>query len=250
MSRVLVPLYPGVLSALGIAAAPITKDLSAAALLTVPADGDGWPEVEATLSRLSSELERRAAQELRRENLPLPGRERAGVRVSRFLEMRYIGQSYELAVPADSSPTGVQELEPASFLPTFHALHQERYSHSDPARTTEVVNLRVRLTVATSAMELPRLAPSRADPLLGHRQVWFPSPSKGDLPAGRQGARGEGAVDGPTRAAVYDRSRLSPGDRLAGPAIVVQMDATTAIPPGWRGAVDTWGNIILEHAEQ
>ncbi len=58
--------------------------------------------------------------------------------------------------------------------------------------------------------------------------------------------KGEGAVDGPTQAAVYDRSRLSPSDTLAGPAIVVQMDATTAIPPGWSGAVDAWGNIILE----
>jgi len=223
MSRVLVPLYPGVLSALGIAAAPITKDLSAAALLTIPADGDGWREVEATLSRLSSELERRAAQELRDEGSPTDE-----VAVQRFLEMRYVGQSYELAVPADSSPAGGREMAPASFLPTFHALHQERYSHSDPARTTEVVNLRVRLTVATSAMEMPRLAPSRDDPLLGHREVWF---------------------DEPTQAAVYDRSRLSPGDTLAGPAVVVQMDATTAIPPGWEGVVDAWGNLVLEHTD-
>jgi N-methylhydantoinase A len=219
MSRVLVPLYPGVLSALGIAAAPITKDLSAAALLTIPADGDGWRDAERTLSRLAAKLERQGAKELRDEGLPAA---RRGVSVQRFLEMRYVGQSYELAVPA-------AELAPASFLPTFHALHRQRYSHSDPARTTEVVNLRVRLTVATSAMEMPRLAPSRGDPLLGQREVWF---------------------DGPARAAVYDRSRLSPGNRLAGPAIVVQMDATTAIPPGWSGAVDAWGNIVLEHAEQ
>jgi len=139
--------------------------------------------------------------------------------------MRYLGQSYELAVPADSSPADGRELAPASFLPTFHALHQERYSHSDPARTTEVVNLRVRLTVATNALEMPRLAPSGGDPLLGHREVWF---------------------EGAARTAVYDRSRLSPGDRLTGPAIVVQMDATTAIPPGWSGTVDAWGNLVLE----
>ncbi|MCH7578125.1 MAG: hydantoinase/oxoprolinase family protein, partial [Chloroflexi bacterium] len=216
MSRVLVPLYPGVLSALGIAAAPIAKDLSAAALLTIPADGDGWRDAERTLSRLAARLERQGVKELRDEGLP-----RDDVAVQRFLEMRYVGQSYELAVPA-------AELTPASFLPTFHALHQERFSHSDPARTTEVVNLRVRLTVATSAMEMPRLAPSRGDPLLGDREVWF---------------------EGPARAAVYDRSRLSPGDRLVGPAIVVQMDATTAIPPGWSGAVDAWGNLVLEQTD-
>ena len=216
MSRVLVPLYPGVLSALGIAAAPIAKDLSAAALLTIPADGDGWRDAERTLSRLAARLERQGVKELRDEGLL-----RDDVAVQRFLEMRYVGQSYELAVPA-------AELTPASFLPTFHALHQERFSHSDSARTTEVVNLRVRLTVATSAMEMPRLAPSRGDPLLGDREVWF---------------------EGPARAAVYDRLRLSPGDRLVGPAIVVQMDATTAIPPGWSGAVDAWGNLVLEQTD-
>jgi len=105
-----------------------------------------------------------------------------------------------------------------------------------------VVNLRVRLTVAISAMEMPRLARSLADPLLGHREVWFPSPSRGE-------GKGEGAADSPVRAAVYDRSRLSPGDTLAEPAIVVQMDATTAIPPGWGGTVDAWGNLVLERTD-
>ncbi len=213
MPRVLVPPYPGVLSALGIAAAPIAKDLSAAAMLTVPADGAGWSEVQGTLSRLSEKLERQGARELRQE-----GASADGIAVQRIVEMRYAGQSYELAVPAD-------ELAPAAFLPRFHALHQERYSHSEPERTAEVVNLRVRLTVGGIALDMPPIEASESDPLLGHREVWF---------------------DSPTRAAVYDRSRLSPGDRLTGPAIVVQMDATTAVPPGWRGHVDDWGNLILE----
>ncbi len=216
MRRVLVPLYPGVLSALGIAAAPVTKDLSAAAMLTVPTDGDGWTDVERTLLALSSELERQGIHGLRDENLPADD-----LTVQRFLEMRYAGQSYELSVPAD-------ELAPASFLPRFHDLHQERYSHSEPARTTEVVNLRVRLTVPTTALDLPPIQPSGEDPLLGHRDVWF---------------------GGPTHAAIYDRSRLSPGDRIEGPAIVVQMDATTAVPSGWRGAVDPFGNLILEQVD-
>ena len=215
MPRVLVPLYPGVLSALGIAAAPIAKDLSSAAMLTIPANGDSWREAEQTLSRLSEELERRGARELRQE-----GASADGIAVQRTLEMRYAGQSYELALPAD-------ELAPAAFLPRFHALHQERYSHSQPERTAEVVNLRVRLTVGGIALEMPPIEASGNDPLLGQREVWF---------------------DEPTRAAVYDRASLSPGDTLAGPAIVVQMDATTAVPPGWRGEVDAWGNLILKRS--
>jgi N-methylhydantoinase A len=210
---VLVPLHAGVLSALGIAAAPVTKDLSAPALLLVAAGGDGWTEVEARLAGLSAALERRGRRELRAEGHPADG-----ISVQRFLEMRYAGQSYELSVPAD-------ELAAAAFLPAFHALHSERYSHADPQRTAEVVNLRLRLTVPGDELGVPRLGRAAGEALIGHREVWF---------------------DGPTRAAVYDRARLSAGDTLAGPAVIVQMDATTAVPPGWRGAVDRWGNLVLE----
>jgi N-methylhydantoinase A len=45
---------------------------------------------------------------------------------------------------------------------------------------------------------------------------------------------------------IYDRERLRAGHRFDGPAIVVQMDATTAVPPDWRATVDAWGNLVLE----
>jgi N-methylhydantoinase A len=44
---------------------------------------------------------------------------------------------------------------------------------------------------------------------------------------------------------LYERDRLNPGATLAGPAIVEQFDATTAIPPGWVAAVDAYRNLIL-----
>ncbi len=45
---------------------------------------------------------------------------------------------------------------------------------------------------------------------------------------------------------IYDRGVLRPGARFDSPAIVVQMDATTAVPPGWRAEVDGMGNLVLE----
>ena len=51
--------------------------------------------------------------------------------------------------------------------------------------------------------------------------------------------------DGAVEAALYRRERLRPGDGLTGPALVVQMDATTVVPPGWRGEVDAMRNLIL-----
>jgi N-methylhydantoinase A len=49
----------------------------------------------------------------------------------------------------------------------------------------------------------------------------------------------------PAVAAIYDRGDLLPGSRFRGPAIVAQMDSTTAVPPGWQGEVDAMGSLIL-----
>jgi N-methylhydantoinase A len=45
---------------------------------------------------------------------------------------------------------------------------------------------------------------------------------------------------------IYDRDKLGPGHRIAGPAIVEQMDATTVLLPGQRAAVDAYLNLIVE----
>jgi N-methylhydantoinase A len=47
---------------------------------------------------------------------------------------------------------------------------------------------------------------------------------------------------------ILDRNRLRPGNEITGPAVVVQDDTTTVIEPGYRGAVDRFGNILIEEA--
>jgi N-methylhydantoinase A len=47
---------------------------------------------------------------------------------------------------------------------------------------------------------------------------------------------------------IYDRTELRPGNAVAGPAVVVQDDTTTVIEPGFKGAVDSFGNILIEEA--
>jgi N-methylhydantoinase A len=53
-------------------------------------------------------------------------------------------------------------------------------------------------------------------------------------------------ADQATDTAIYDRDKLGVGASFSGPAIVEQFDATTVVPPGWRAAVDAFGNLILE----
>ena len=54
-------------------------------------------------------------------------------------------------------------------------------------------------------------------------------------------------VDGAMRAAkIYDRSKFAAGNRIAGPAVVCQMDSTTLILPGHTGEIDAVGNILIQ----
>jgi N-methylhydantoinase A len=130
--------------------------------------------------------------------------------------MRYKGQGGELAVP--------WALDRAAAEAAFGAAHAELYGFTLEA-PIEVVTLRVE---ATGRM---------------------PSPGRAMLPGGT-GARPAGhrsVVIGAASAdvPVYDRSALGAGDRFAGPAIVMQLDATTFVAPGWAGEVHATGAIIL-----
>jgi N-methylhydantoinase A len=85
---------------------------------------------------------------------------------------------------------------------------------------------------------LERIPVGSGDPqaaLLAYRPVWFPD--------------GEAELQ-PLSTAVYERDRLRAGDRLASPALVVQLDATTVVPPSWQAEVDEWGNLVIARSKR
>jgi N-methylhydantoinase A len=208
MPGVLVPKIPGGLSALGILRADVVKDFSLTVRLPVVSLAAARRQLRSTFAR----VEAAGMREMRREGF------RRGVGVERLLDVRYIGQAYELTVPAEGD-----------FVRAFHALHERRYGYSDPARRVEVVNLRARLSGPTPKPELQRgktAGASAREAILGTRRVCL---------GGRWRAAG-----------VYDRARLRPGNRLAGPAIVAEYSATTFVPPRWQLIVDAYENLIVE----
>jgi N-methylhydantoinase A len=209
MPRALVPNFPGGLSALGILRADVVKDFSQTVLLPV----ESVPAVSPALRRAFTQLETRGRREMSAE-----GFSRRALRVERLLDMRYIGQAFELTVPASGG-----------FLRSFHCAHERRYGYADPARPAEIVNVRARFIRATPKPELPRSKLGKADcarAVSGVRRAFF-------------GGK-------PLATPVYDRARLRPGSRFVGPAVVTEYSATTLVPPGWRGFVDAYGNLILE----
>ncbi len=111
----------------------------------------------------------------------------------------------------------------------FDDRHAQIHGHAAKERPVEVVSYRLRLRV-----RVPKYEP-REEP---------PSPAAaGDAIKGRRPISLGGAM---TDATIYERDRLGIGAVIAGPAIVEQFDATTIVPPGWRGQVDGLRNLILE----
>jgi N-methylhydantoinase A/oxoprolinase/acetone carboxylase beta subunit len=201
---VLVPRQAGVLSALGMLLADVTKDYAQSVLRS--GDGLSMAWIDAALAPLID----RASRELAGEGFP-PAR----VALERTLDIRYAGQSYEIAVPATEG-----------FRDVFDQRHARAYGYADPGRAIEVVTLRVVAVGRTDKPPLPRA-------------VVEPSPA---TPVREQPARFGGRVAG-TR--VYRWDDLAPGATAPGPAIVAGGEATAVMPPGFVFQVDAWRNLVV-----
>ncbi|MBI3968800.1 MAG: hydantoinase/oxoprolinase family protein, partial [Chloroflexi bacterium] len=209
--RVLVPLYPGVLSALGMLVADVVKDYARTVML---------PSASATAERLDEvfgPLEERGWADLRAERFP---DER--IRPQRFADIRYVGQSFELRVPLDDDSG-------EGFESRFHTLHQQRFGHADSRLPTEIVTVRLKVL---GLVEPPRF---EAASLEG-----------ADASAARIDERPVYFDAGYRPTWLYDRERLRPGNEITGPAIVVQTDTTSVIPPGWDASVDAFRNLVVD----
>jgi N-methylhydantoinase A len=209
MPSVLVPKFPGGLSALGILRADVVKDFSKTILLSAPS----VRVANIALRREFAEIEKQAVAAMRRE-----GFESRGMKIERILDMRYVGQAYELSVPAS-----------ADFVRSFHRAHERRYGYADAKRPVEIVNVRARAIGLTPKPALPRLpagGTGASAALMQQRDVFF---------SGRA-----------TKTTIYDRAKLRAGNRFRGPAIVAEYSATTVVLPGWNVRVDAHGNLLME----
>ncbi|MGH9389920.1 MAG: hydantoinase/oxoprolinase family protein, partial [Vicinamibacteria bacterium] len=206
--RVLIPRHPGVLSALGLVHCDVRKELTQSFLSPVTAADFG-------------ELRKRFERLLRSGAVAMTGEGISArrVRADCVADLRYVGQSYELAVPFDRH-----------FLDRFHQLHRRRYGHSDRKAPVELVNLRVRWV---GRVDRP--------PIL--RPDGPASPRRGAAPFARWPMIFEGRA---RRGRGYLRPDLPPGFSFRGPAVVLEEHATTVVTPDASARVDRMGNLFLE----
>lgn len=210
----IIPPGPGVLCALGDATTAM-RDESARTFIRRASETTA-AEVRQTLRALADD----AAAALERDNVP-----RAEMRFTYQADVRYHGQGLRLTI--DVSPTELEKRGLAAIFGPFDAEHARLFTFALPLEH-ELVSLRAVAQGRGITLRRPVIARGSSDP--------------GAAAVGRQQTYMEGRR---RTAVVYDRSRLRAGNRIAGPAIVMEMDSTTVILPGHHGRVDRFGNILI-----
>jgi N-methylhydantoinase A len=207
--HVIIPAFPGALSALGILASDVVKDYSRTVLWRV-----AGKIPHARLAQEFAALKKQAARDFQQE--AWQGR----VHYLASIDLRYRGQGYELNLPFTKN-----------LLADFRQEHQRRYGYSHPTREVELVTLRLRAIMksTTARVETGTLAhPSRA-------QLGSPSAPKAQV-----------FFDGKKLATtIRFREELKPGKKYPGPAIITEYSATTVIPSGKHFQIDSAANLAV-----
>jgi len=214
IGRVLVPVSPGILCAMGLLLTDLRTDFALTRLTGL----DGAAVVDDSFRVLV----RRAEAWFDAEGIAAGSR-----RIVRTVDMRYAGQNYELPI-AFPDGAGMRELAEG-----FAAAHRRMYGFVADEEPVQLVTFRVEASAVVPKATFTAQAdagPDASGAVTGRRPVWLPE-------AG-------GFVDCP----VYDRTLLRAGNRFSGPAVVEQMDATTVVLPSMTARVEPYLNLILEAA--
>ncbi len=218
--EVIVPTHPGITSAAGL----LTTDLKYDQIKT-EFQVKGAVDM-AKLAADFGQLERELLDQFAADRLSADD-----VRLVRSGDLRYVGQGYELRV---AFPDGTLDKAALAAVWTgFHRLHKADYGHFFPDSPIEIVN--IRLTGSGHVPKMGRPAIVGGDSL-AHARV-------------RQGTcvfRTDGTLR-PFDTVYYQRDALPVDKTLDGPAVLLQRDATTVVPPSWNATLEPSGNIILRH---
>ena len=204
--RAIVPPDPGLLSAYGMLAAPMTHEASRTVLVRADAEGAD-DRIAGALAVLEAEA---------RSAMATDGFTEGSLTIERWIDARYHGQSFELAVPADG------------WAERFHQAHDERYGYRRDDTPPEAVTVRVVVTAPPPELDVPFLTDASVPPVLAPASVYHRGST---VSAGR-----------------VQRKDLLAGHRLEGPLVVQEYSGTTWVPPEWRLEVDCWGCLHLTPA--
>ena len=219
LASALVPRYPGVTSALGCIAADMRHDRVM------------------TINRLLEELDTGQLGQLVRDNAESGERllRKAGIRLNGIevaceLDMNYVGQTHTIAVPLPGQILG-DSTDQVAIRAVFELTYRVTYGRLLEDIPVRVLNLRVAVVGRRPTFDLSVISPAAntRTKMTGERDVW---------------------VDGGWHSArIYERLSLPVGERIHGPAVLEQPDATIFIDPGLEGVVDGYGNLLVQRLD-
>lgn len=217
--EVIIPPYPGITSAAGL----LTTDLKYDAIRT-----EFQVSGEVDRDRLNRDFN--AMREGLAAQFKADGLAENQVSYQRSGDLRYVGQGYELRVPVADGP--VDEASLAAIFKAFEEIHTTEYGHVFEDNPIEIVNIRVTGIGKMPKIELPTrrvggdIADARIDEVTAHFTV------DGELQA--------------LPTPLYARDRLPVDQVVEGPAIIIQKDTTTVIPPGASAMAEAGGNLLVD----
>lgn len=210
IKRILIPPNPGLFSALGMLSTEFKKELVYAFLKHYS------PDIEDQISQVFDSLCSQVKDIITDEGLePF---------IQMSLDIRYLGQSYELNIP-------FLPFDSQHFIQRFHQLHQHYYSYTLDDYHCEIVNLRVTGIGKSLKPEFHKKpAHIKAAEIHYRRKTYFNNQLQ--------------------EFSIYLRQDLIPGNRIEIPALIVSNDATIIVPTGFAASVDNFNNIILQAIEK
>ena len=218
---VLVPPYPGLNCAIGMLQTSVRHSYLKSEVGVLSRFPTG------RMNDLFRELREQALAEASEE-----GFAHEAVKLTRLLDLRYPHQGYTLPV---ACPADITDADKARLKHAFDEVHLQVYGQSAPKEDAEIVTFRLQAEIEVPRLVLPALAhgDGRAERALKGERPLF------DIDENRF-----------VRATVYDRQALMAGDRIAGPAIIDQFDATTVVLAGQTATVDDTATLIIQTSDQ
>ncbi len=216
--EVIVPPYPGITSAVGL----LTTDLKYDAIKTEfqVQDRIDFAKLNADLVGMEAELQRQLAA---------AGILESDMKFLRAGDLRYVGQGYELRVSLPSGEMNADSIE--AVWHAFNKVHENEYGQLFPDNPIEIVNVRL-----TGIGVMPKIGPPT---VTGGQRL-----DDAFVKTGRCLFRVAGALES-YDTPFYAREKLPLEHVIYGPAIILQTDTTTVVPPGCQLVAHTDGNLIL-----
>ena len=217
--EVIIPPYPGITSAAGLLTTDLKYD-------TIQTEFQTSGSVDG--ERLSRDFD--AMRDGLAAQFKTDGLDDSAIAYQRSGDLRYVGQGYELRVPIADGPINKQCLD--DVFRAFEVIHTTEYGHVFADNAIEIVNIRVTGIGHMPKIEMPVLpgGGDLTDAFLDQVNCYF-----------RQG--GELLA---MATPLYARNKLPIDQVFEGPAIVLQKDTTTVIPPGARAHAQAGGNLLIE----